>query len=349
MGEPEKGLVDGDEVWEEEDWKENLIDKGTWAKGDEGNLEEGKEAPEVEELYSILKSASEGAEVGLGISGERTKDPVKMYLQEIGKVNLLTRKEEVELAKRIEMGDRRAKSRLILSNLRLVVSIAKKYMGRGLSFLDLIQEGNMGLMKAVEKFDYRKGYKFSTYATWWIRQAITRAIADQSRTIRIPVHMIETVQKLNKLRREYVQENGEPPDLDLLARELEIPPEKVKEVERISQYTISLEKPIGDDEDNVLGDFIEDQTTLSPTKEAYKTMMEDELEKVLAQLSEREKRILELRYGLRDGHPRTLEQVGKEFNITRERVRQIEIKAIEKLKHPKKKKQLEKFRDLIRG
>ncbi|MFQ5796773.1 MAG: sigma-70 family RNA polymerase sigma factor [Candidatus Bipolaricaulia bacterium] len=322
---------DVDELIETKDWKENLIDKETW-EDYKDDFEEGKEVSEVE----------------LGISGKRTKDPVKMYLREVGNADLLAREEEVELAKRIEAGDSRAKNRLILSNLRLVVSIAKKYMGQGVSFLDLVQEGNMGLIKAAEKFDYRKGCKFSTYAYWWIRQAITRAVADCSRTIRIPVHMIETIQKLNKLRREYIQENGEPPDLELLAQELEIPLEKIKEVERIFPYTVSLEKPIGDNEDNVLGDFIEDQTTLSPTKEAYKTLMGDEFEKVLTQLSEREKRILELRYGLRDNHPRTLKQVGKEFNITRERVRQIEIQAIEKLKYPEKQQQLEKFRDLIR-
>jgi len=276
-----------------------------------------------------------------------TDDPVKLYLQDIGKIPLLTREEEVELAKRIEQGDQEAKEKLILSNLRLVVSIAKRYIGRGLSFLDLIQEGNMGLMRAVEKFDWTKGYKFSTYATWWIRQAITRAIADQSRVIRIPVHMIETVRELNRLKKEHTQEHGEPPDLEKLAEELEMPVEKLKRVENITQYTTSLERPIGEDEEDTLGDFIEDEHAPSPIKETLKMFLAEELERALNQLTEREKMILKLRYGLEDGHPRTLKDVAMYFNITRERVRQIEIKALEKLKHPSRRQELKKFRELL--
>jgi RNA polymerase primary sigma factor len=274
-------------------------------------------------------------------------DPVKMYLQEIGKIQLLTREEEVELAKGVVQGDLEAREKLINANLRLVVSIAKKYIGRGLSFLDLIQEGNLGLMKAVEKFDYTKGYKFSTYATWWIRQAITRAIADQARTIRIPVHMIETVRELQRVKKELTQETGETPDQEKLAQELGIPVEKIKRVENVSQYTNSLERPIGEDEEDSLGDLIPDEHALSPTKEAYKQFMMEELEKALGQLSSRERDILILRYGIKDGHPRTLKEVAGEFNITRERVRQIEIKALDKLKHPTRKEELKKFRQLL--
>jgi len=286
-------------------------------------------------------------EEGEVLEGEAEHDPVKMYLQEIGRVRLLSREQELELASRVMAGEKWARDQLIVANLRLVVSIAKKYMGRGLSFLDLIQEGNLGLMRAVEKFDHTKGYKFSTYATWWIRQAITRAIADQSRTIRIPVHMIETVRELQRLKKEHVQEHGAAPDLEALSTELGIPQEKIKQVENVSQYTTSLERPIGEDEEDTLGDFIEDKKAPSPTKETYRMFLVEELDKALNQLTDREKEILKLRYGLEDGHPRTLKDVARVFNITRERVRQIEIKALEKLKHPTRKEELQKFRQLL--
>jgi RNA polymerase primary sigma factor len=286
-------------------------------------------------------------EEGEVLEGEADHDPVKMYLQEIGRVSLLSREQEIELASRVVAGEKWARDQLIVANLRLVVSIAKRYMGRGLSFLDLIQEGNLGLMRAVEKFDHTKGYKFSTYATWWIRQAITRAIADQSRTIRIPVHMIETVRELQRLKKEHLQEHGSAPDLEALSTELGIPQEKIKQVENVSPYTTSLERPIGEDEEDTLGDFIEDKDAPSPTKETYRMFLVEELDKALNQLTDREKEILKLRYGLEDGHPRTLKDVARVFNITRERVRQIEIKALEKLKHPTRKEELQKFRQLL--
>ncbi len=297
-----------------------------------------------EELDEETLLAEEEDEDELATS---TSDPVKMYLQEIGKIPLLRREQEVELAQEIARGCPIARATLINANLRLVVSIAKKYLGRGLSFLDLIQEGNLGLMRAVEKFDYTKGYKFSTYATWWIRQAITRAIADQARTIRIPVHMIETVRELHRVKKEHIQETGAVPDQETLAQQLGMPVEKVKRVENVSQYTSSLERPIGEDEEDSLGDLIPDEHASSPTKEAYKQFMSEELDRALNQLSEREKEILVLRYGIKDGHPRTLKEVAGEFNITRERVRQIEIKALDKLKHPTRKEELKKFRQLL--
>jgi RNA polymerase primary sigma factor len=301
-----------------------------------------------EELDDETLLAEEEEEEDLATS---TSDPVKMYLQEIGKIPLLSREEEVELAKAIAQGDVNAcdtaRAALINANLRLVVSIAKKYLGRGLSFLDLIQEGNLGLMRAVEKFDYTKGYKFSTYATWWIRQAITRAIADQARTIRIPVHMIETVRELHRVKKEHIQETGAVPDQETLAQQLGMPVEKVKRVENVSQYTSSLERPIGEDEEDSLGDLIPDEHAPSPTKEAYKQFMSEELDRALNQLSDREKEILVLRYGIQDGHPRTLKEVAMHFNITRERVRQIEIKALDKLKHPTRKEELKRFRQLL--
>ncbi len=297
-----------------------------------------------EELADDFDDLDDPEEVSAGTT---SNDPVKIYLQDIGKMELLTRTKEVELAKRIEQGDQEAKEELINANLRLVVSIAKNYMGRALSFLDLIQEGNVGLIKAVKKFDYTKGFKFSTYATWWIRQSITRAIADQSRTIRIPVHMIKTVREMNRVRREYLSECGRPPCLEELAEELDMPVEKVKMVENVSPYTTSLEKPIGDEEDGTLGDFIEDEKALSPTRETFGMLLKDELGNALDQLESREKKILKLRYGLDDSHPRTLKAVARVFNITRERVRQIEIKAIEKLKHPSRKEELRKFRELL--
>ena len=352
----------------------------------------------------------------------RREDPVKTYLREIGKVPLLTKEGEVELAKAMEIGayaelsiavqagkdaksklrkdkdlpeverveledlaekgsaaaellvsssfeeklgdelptkptseelndlvrtGRAARDRLTISNLRLVVSIAKRYMNRGLSFLDLIQEGNMGLMKAVEKFDYTRGYKFSTYATWWIRQAITRAIADQSRTIRVPVHMIETVRELNRVKREYIQSHGSAPTLEDLSELTGMSIDKIKKVESVSQYTASLERPIGDEDEDTLGDFIEDPSSPSPTKETFRMFLREQLSRALDQLDEREREILKLRYGLEDGHPRTLKDVSLKFNITRERVRQIEIKAIEKLKHPSRRAELKRFRELL--
>jgi RNA polymerase primary sigma factor len=352
----------------------------------------------------------------------RREDPVKTYLREIGKVPLLTKEGEVELAKAMEIGayaelsiavsagkaakqrlkaekdlpeveraeledlveegaaaaelltsstfeekladelpekpsredldalirtGRAARDRLTISNLRLVVSIAKRYMNRGLSFLDLIQEGNMGLMKAVEKFDYTRGYKFSTYATWWIRQAITRAIADQSRTIRVPVHMIETVRELNRVKREYIQSHGSAPTLEDLSQLTGMSIDKIKKVESVSQYTASLERPIGDEDEDTLGDFIEDPSSPSPTKETFRMFLREQLSRALDQLDEREREILKLRYGLEDGHPRTLKDVSLKFNITRERVRQIEIKAIEKLKHPSRRAELKRFRELL--
>lgn len=270
-------------------------------------------------------------------------DPVKMYLKEIGKVELLTAEEEVNIAKRIENGDESAKKELAAANLRLVVSIAKKYVGRGLSFLDLIQEGNMGLMKAVDKFDYTKGFKFSTYGTWWIRQAITRAIADQARTIRIPVHMVETINKLVRIQRQLVQELGRDPTNEEIAAEMGVDEEKVREVKKIAQDPVSLETPIGEEEDSQLGDFIEDDTVISPEEAADYTMLREEIDNILSGLSDREKKVLELRFGLNDGMPRTLEEVGKEFDVTRERIRQIEAKALRKLKHPSRSQKLKDF------
>ncbi len=279
------------------------------------------------------------------IKGLNVDDPVKMYLKEIGKIPLLTAPEEVALAKRMEAGDNRAKKRLAETNLRLVVSIAKRYVGRGMSFLDLIQEGNLGLMKAVDKFDYKRGFKFSTYATWWIRQAITRAIADQARTIRIPVHMVETINKLVRIERQLVQELGRDPSNEEIAKEMGIEVEKVREVRKIAQEPVSLETPIGEEEDSHLGDFIEDDTAVAPDEAANFTMLREELNEILMTLNERERKVLELRFGLVDGTPRTLEEVGKEFNVTRERIRQIEAKALRKLKHPSRSQKLKDFLD----
>jgi len=272
-------------------------------------------------------------------------DPVRMYLKEIGKIPLLTPEEEIELAKRIEQGDEEAKKRLIEANLRLVVSIAKRYVGRGMLFLDLIQEGNLGLLKAVEKFDYRKGYKFSTYATWWIRQAITRAIADQARTIRIPVHMVETINKLIRVQRQLLQELGREPTAEELAKEMGMPEEKVREIMKIAQEPVSLETPIGEEEDSHLGDFIPDEDAPAPAEAAAYTMLKEQLMDVLDTLTPREEKVLRLRFGLDDGRARTLEEVGKEFNVTRERIRQIEAKALRKLRHPSRSKKLKDFLD----
>ena len=267
-------------------------------------------------------------------------DPVRMYLKEIGKVPLLTAEEEIELAKRMEEGDEDAKHRLCEANLRLVVSIAKRYVGRGMLFLDLIQEGNLGLIKAVEKFDYRKGYKFSTYATWWIRQAITRAIADQARTIRIPVHMVETINKLIRVSRQLLQEYGREPLPEEIAEEMGIPEDKVREIIKIAQEPVSLETPIGEEEDSHLGDFIPDDDAPAPAEAAAFTMLKEQLMSVLSTLTPREEMVLKLRFGLEDGRARTLEEVGKEFKVTRERIRQIEAKALRKLRHPSRSRKL---------
>ncbi|MBR1507968.1 MAG: RNA polymerase sigma factor RpoD [Eubacterium sp.] len=270
-------------------------------------------------------------------------DPVRMYLKEIGKVPLLSADEEIELAQRMEEGDEYAKKKLAEANLRLVVSIAKKYVGRGMLFLDLIQEGNLGLIKAVEKFDYRKGYKFSTYATWWIRQAITRAIADQARTIRIPVHMVETINKLKRVQRQLVQDLGRDPSPEEIADNMDIPVERVREILKISQEPVSLETPIGEEEDSHLGDFIQDENVPVPAEAAAFTLLKEQLYEVLTTLTDREQMVLRLRFGLDDGRGRTLEEVGKEFNVTRERIRQIEAKALRKLRHPNRSRKLKEF------
>ena len=286
------------------------------------------------EMENIDLSVPEGVSI---------EDPVRMYLKEIGKVPLLTAEEEIELAKRMELGDQEAKKKLAEANLRLVVSIAKRYVGRGMLFLDLIQEGNLGLIKAVEKFDYRKGYKFSTYATWWIRQAITRAIADQARTIRIPVHMVETINKLIRVSRQLLQELGREPSPEEIAKEMEIPVERVREILKISQEPVSLETPIGEEEDSHLGDFIQDDNVPVPAEAATFTLLKEQLEEVLGTLTEREQKVLILRFGLEDGRGRTLEEVGKEFNVTRERIRQIEAKALRKLRHPSRSRKLKDY------
>ena len=275
--------------------------------------------------------------------GVSIEDPVRMYLKEIGKVPLLSAEEEIDLAKRMELGDQEARKRLAEANLRLVVSIAKRYVGRGMLFLDLIQEGNLGLIKAVEKFDYRKGYKFSTYATWWIRQAITRAIADQARTIRIPVHMVETINKLIRVSRQLLQELGREPSPEEIAEEMKMPVERVREILKISQEPVSLETPIGEEEDSHLGDFIQDDNVPIPADAAAFTLLREQLEEVLGTLTEREQKVLTLRFGLEDGRARTLEEVGKEFNVTRERIRQIEAKALRKLRHPSRSRKLKDY------
>ena len=277
--------------------------------------------------------------------GVSVDDPVRMYLKEIGKVPLLSPDEEIELAKKIELGDEAAKKKLAEANLRLVVSIAKRYVGRGMQLLDLIQEGNLGLIKAVEKFDYRKGYKFSTYATWWIRQAITRAIADQARTIRIPVHMVETINRLVRTQRQLVQKLGREATPEELAKELDMPVDRVREIMKISQDPVSLETPIGEEEDSHLGDFIQDDNVEVPADAATYTLLHEQLMEVLSTLTEREQKVLRLRFGLDDGRPRTLEEVGRQFNVTRERIRQIEAKALRKLRHPSRSKVLKNYLD----
>ena len=298
--------------------------------------------PDDETLESIEEVSVEDLDLE-NIEGVSIDDPVRMYLHEIGKIPLLTYEQELELAKQIVDGKERAKDKLTESNLRLVVSIAKKYVGRGMLFLDLIQEGNMGLIKAVEKFDYTKGYKFSTYATWWIRQAITRAIADQARTIRIPVHMVETINKLIRTSRHLLQQNGREPTPEEIAAEMEIPVEKVLEIQKIAQDPVSLETPIGEEDDSHLGDFIEDEDSPSPQDAASYTMLKEQLNDVMKTLTPREAKVLRLRFGLDDGKSRTLEEVGKQFNVTRERIRQIEAKALRKLRHPSRSKKLKEY------
>ena len=295
-----------------------------------------EDEPTEEELENIEFSVPDGVSI---------EDPVRMYLKEIGKVPLLSADEEVELAKKMEAGDADAKKRLAEANLRLVVSIAKRYVGRGMLFLDLIQEGNLGLIKSVEKFDYRKGYKFSTYATWWIRQAITRAIADQARTIRIPVHMVETINKLIRVQRQLLQELGREPYPEEIAKEMQLPVDRVREIQKISQEPVSLETPIGEEEDSHLGDFIQDDNVPVPAEAAAFTLLKEQLSEVLDTLTEREQKVLRLRFGLDDGRARTLEEVGKEFDVTRERIRQIEAKALRKLCHPSRSRKLKDYLD----
>jgi RNA polymerase primary sigma factor len=322
-------------------------------------LDEIDLSPEqIEKIYEVLESMgievigdiqeAEVDEKNLDLSipeGISIDDPVRMYLKEIGKVPLLLPEQEINLAQRIEAGDQAAKKKLAEANLRLVVSIAKRYVGRGMLFLDLIQEGNLGLIKAVEKFDYRKGYKFSTYATWWIRQAITRAIADQARTIRIPVHMVETINKLIRVSRQLLQELGREPQPEEVAKIMEMPVDKVREIMKIAQEPVSLETPIGEEEDSHLGDFIPDDEAPAPAEAAAFTMLKEQLINVLDTLTPREEKVLRLRFGLDDGRARTLEEVGKEFNVTRERIRQIEAKALRKLRHPSRSKKLKDYLD----
>ncbi|MEG0519537.1 MAG: RNA polymerase sigma factor RpoD [Erysipelotrichaceae bacterium] len=328
------------EISDEEDIKENIIDEDI-------DLFDDVEDDEDEEEFDSLATDIETLEQSFANSAHtKINDPVKMYLKEIGRVDLLDPAEEPKIAKAIQEGDEEAKKILIAANLRLVVSIAKKYVGRGMLFLDLIQEGNMGLVKAVEKFDYTKGFKFSTYATWWIRQAITRAIADQARTIRIPVHMVETINKLTRIQRQLVQDLGRDPSAEEIAAKMEnITPEKVREIQKIALEPVSLETPIGEEDDSHLGDFIEDKDALSPDEYANNQLLKDEINTVLQGLTEREEKVLRLRFGLYDGRTRTLEEVGKEFNVTRERIRQIEAKALRKLKHPTRSKRLKDFVD----
>ena len=307
-------------------------------KEDDLDLEE----PDIDELEAVEDIKVEDIDLA-SMEGINIDDPVRMYLREIGRIPLLSYDEELELAKKVLAGDEAAKQKLAESNLRLVVSIAKKYVGRGMLFLDLIQEGNMGLIKAVEKFDYTKGYKFSTYATWWIRQAITRAIADQARTIRIPVHMVETINKLIRTSRHLLQQLGREPTPEEIAVEMEIPVEKVTEIQKIAQDPVSLETPIGEEDDSHLGDFIQDEDSPAPHDAASYTLLKEQLEEVMNTLTPREAKVLKLRFGLEDGKSRTLEEVGKEFNVTRERIRQIEAKALRKLRHPSRSKKLRDY------
>jgi len=326
--------VDSDQM---DEYYEYLSDQGIELIG-----ENGDEDPNLQDLTKEEEEEFDLNDLSVP-PGVKINDPVRMYLKEIGRVDLLSADEEIELAKRIEQGDEEAKRRLAEANLRLVVSIAKRYVGRGMLFLDLIQEGNMGLMKAVEKFDYRKGYKFSTYATWWIRQAITRAIADQARTIRIPVHMVETINKLIRVQRQLLQDLGREPTPEEIAEDMDLTPDKVREILKIAQEPVSLETPIGEEDDSHLGDFIEDQEATSPSEHAAYELLKEQLEDVLDTLTDREENVLRLRFGLDDGRTRTLEEVGKVFGVTRERIRQIEAKALRKLRHPSRSKRLKDF------
>ena len=340
----EKGKITyGELATELDDSNPEEIDKVFDAFEDLGvDLNDDLDEPDIEDLENVEEIKLEDMEV-TNIDGVSVDDPVRMYLREIGKIPLLTYEEEAELAQRIVEGDEEAKQKLAESNLRLVVSIAKKYVGRGMLFLDLIQEGNMGLIKAVEKFDYNKGFKFSTYATWWIRQAITRAIADQARTIRIPVHMVETINKLIRTSRQLLQQNGREPTPEEIAKEMEITPEKVMEIQKIAQDPVSLETPIGEEDDSHLGDFIQDEDSPAPQDSAAHTLLREQLEEVMDTLTPREAMVLKLRFGLEDGKARTLEEVGKQFDVTRERIRQIEAKALRKLRHPSRSKKLRDY------
>ena len=329
----------------EEEQFEKILEALEQSNVDVLRITEDDDIPDEELLLSDeddvdMESIDLSVPDGIGI-----EDPVRMYLKEIGKVPLLSAEEEIELAKRLEVGDEEAKKRLAEANLRLVVSIVKRYVGRGMLFLDLIQEGNLGLIKAVEKFDYRKGFKFSTYATWWIRQAITRAIADQARTIRIPVHMVETINKLIRVSRQLLQELGREPSPEEIAKEMNMPEDRVREILKISQEPVSLETPIGEEEDSHLGDFIQDDNVPVPAEAAAFTLLKEQLVEVLETLTEREQKVLRLRFGLDDGRARTLEEVGKEFNVTRERIRQIEAKALRKLRHPSRSRKLKDYLD----
>ena len=319
------------------------IEKNGISLSNDDDIEFDDEEPNLEDLDSIEEITTEELKVDDNLEGVKIDDPVRMYLREIGKIPLLTYDQELDLAKKILEGNEDAKKKLTESNLRLVVSIAKKYIGRGMSFLDLIQEGNMGLIKAVEKFDYTKGYKFSTYATWWIRQAITRSIADQARTIRIPVHMVETINRLLRTSRHLLQQNGREPTPEELAAEMDMPVERVVEIQKIAQDPVSLETPIGEENDSHLGDFIKDDDTPSPQDAASETMLREQLNDIMKTLTPREAKVLRLRFGLDDGKARTLEEVGKTFHVTRERIRQIEAKALRKLRHPSRSKKLREY------
>ena len=329
--------INADDIEDDVGEIDSLNDMDVFQKPDRiGNVQV---TAEIEKGYEKTAEESENSFTERG----NAEDPVRMYLKEIGRIPLLSSEEEIELAKRMEEGDEEAKKKLSEANLRLTVSIAKRYSGRGMQFLDLIQEGNLGLIKAVEKFDYRKGYKFSTYATWWIRQSITRAIADQARTIRIPVHMVETMNRVNRTSRRLLQEYGREPTPEEIAEAMNLPVERVLEISKISQEPVSLETPIGEEEDSHLGDFIQDEHIPVPADEAAHTLLREQLEKVMDTLSEREQKVLALRFGLEDGKPHTLEEVGREFQVTRERIRQIEAKALRKLRHPTRSRKLRDF------